>query len=230
MFSRFSIFTSRSLFLALLLPGLVLLSRPAGAGEWPWGVPSHLTLGTAVLVTAPGIQRPPGPLAVTDKLDIYACGYANCKDGEPITLKLRAPAGRAGARPLTTGFNQRFLALDLPPGSYRLSRMESSLDHVEGRLTFELDIHYIFNVRAGRTTYLGRLVATPLDSDAILIWSTEKRGHIVTGETVSGPFRRQVFHLAQEEHPYTDASAVMRAYPERDFFAFGTEKMEWISN
>ena len=230
MFFRSAIFPGRRFFPVLALAGLLFLPRVSPAQDWPWGVASHLSLGTAVLVTAPGIQRPPGPLAVTDKLDIYACGYAKCEDGKPITLALRAPGGRAGGRPLTTDFNQRFLALDLPPGSYRLARMESSLDHVEGRLTFELEIHYIFNVRAGRTTYLGRLVATPLESDAVLIWSKEKRGQIVTGETVSGPFRRQVFHLSQEEYPYTDASAVMRAFPERDFFPFSTEKMEWIVN
>lgn len=206
------------------------LPQTGSAGDWPWGVTSEQTLGTAVLVTSPGRQRPPGPLSVTDRLDMFACGYPGCEEGDPVTLILKTPAGRTGGRPLTTGFNQRYLALDLPPGSYRLGRLESTLDHAKGRLIFELKIHYIFNVRAGRTTYLGRLVVTPLDSDALLIWAAEKRGRIITGETVSGPSRRQVFHLALEEHPPTDASAVMRAYPERDFFTFGTEKMEWMEN
>lgn len=209
---------------------LLVLPLPALGSDWPWGAASNRTMGTAVLVTAPGLQRPPGPLAVTSRLDLYACGYPGCQEGDPFTLTLRSPAQRPDGMPLTTGYNHRLLALDLPPGTYRLARLESAVDRSEGRLTFEYEVHYLFNIRAGRTTYLGRLVATPLNSDALLIWSTEKRGRIVTGETLKGRSRRQVFHLAVEEHLAVDTSAVMRAYPERNFYAFGTEKLEWMAN
>ena len=217
--------------LAVLLLGLLLLLPGQGrASDWPWGAGSSQTMGTAVLVTASGLQRPPGPLAVTSRLDLYACSYPSCQEGDPFTLNLRTPARRPDGLPLTTGFNHRLLALDLPPGTYRLARLESTVDLSEGRFTFEYEVHYLFNIRAGRTTYLGRLVVTPLNSDALLIWSTEKRGQIVTGETVRGRSRRQVFHLAVEEYPAVDTSAVMRAYPERNFFTFGTEKLEWMAN
>jgi len=165
---------------------------------------------------------------VTHGLTLYACGEPGCEDGPPLRLDLRAPLQQPGGRPLTTGPGRRFLALDLPPGSYRLAEVISSLAQEVGPLDFLIKTHFIFDVREGRTTYLGRLTLTPLDSDAQLIWPLERRGWVVAGRSTPGGSRRQVVHLALEDLLSTDGPAILRNYPERDFFHFSTELMLWM--
>ena len=212
----------------VLTAGFLFPGGSCQAGAWPWAVGPKESLGTVVLVTSPGVQRPPGIGPVTHGLTLYACGQPGCEDGPALKLDLRAPLRQPGGRPLTTGSRRRFLALDLPPGSYRLAEVVSSLDQEVGPLDFLIKTHFIFNVREGRTTYLGRLILTPLDADAQLIWPKEKRGWVVTGRSTPGGSRRQMVHLAVDDFLSADGPALLRNFSERDFFHFSTELMLWM--
>lgn len=212
----------------LLAVGSLLPVGACLAGSWPWAMGPKGSLGTVALVISPGIQRPPGIGPVARRLTLYACGEPGCKDDPALTLDLKAPLSQPGGRPLTTGPRRRFLALDLPPGSYRLAEVVSSLDQEVGPLDFLIKTHFIFDVREGRTTYLGRLTLTPLDVEAQLIWPMERRGWIVTGRSTPGGSRRQVVHLAVGDFLSTDGPALLRNFPEKAFFSFTTELMLWM--
>ncbi len=195
-------------------------SPSAGGGEWPWAAASDQILGTAALVAALDARGFDSAPAI-DRLRFYACAEPGCREGQPLDLLYTGP------RVMENRTRFHYLALDLPPGGYRLAQVEGSIRLGRERVGFSFPLHYIFYVRQGSTAYLGRLNLT--------LRPKGRYFEIVAVEpsTVAGPKGRidvpaLTFDFAVTNEFAYDATALLRAFPGRRFFEMSPELMVWL--
>ncbi|MBW1711523.1 MAG: hypothetical protein JRJ59_00025 [Deltaproteobacteria bacterium] len=217
--SRLGVVICLGLVLAGLFPGAVT----ALGRDWPWAAGPQEILGTIALVLVPAGRRPPWPALMADRVKLYACGQPGCTDGPPLILPLtRAKEEPAG------GYARRFLVLDLPPGSYRLAEVQGRVRGLAGEPEFRLPLHYIFQVREGRTVYLGRLILSWLDTEDRLVKIRGQRGRTAMGRCQEPGQEALAVLCNVEDHLVADAGALVRAFPGRHFYQFGVELMVWM--
>jgi len=148
-----------------------------------------------------------GPAIWLDEVELYACGLPGCKKGEPLNLILTAPTKIEGK------FRHYFLALDLPPGGYRLATVRGRLVSGQKVKSFEYPAHYLFRATAGKTTYLGRLN---------LSLASDEEEPKPAGRKKEDEMESEVVDLFAY-----DAPAILQAYSDRHFYRMKTELMVW---
>ncbi len=225
---------SSRLVLAVILT--LALAAPAAAQPWPWGGRSDQIMGGVGLVVALSLNYPPSkdglgitPSSINDppRLDsfrLYPCGAPGCQDGDRLDLPFIGPFG------LERGVRLHYLYLSLPPALYRIDRVEG-VAHVQGhRVAFEFPLHYIFEAREGRTSYLGRLKLT-MRQRASRFEDRAARGETLDPDSPGGrplTIPDLSFDFEVVDRLEADGPALMRAYPERTLRPFAKELMFWL--
>jgi hypothetical protein len=206
-----------------------LLAGPAWAAQgWPWAGPATESLGGAALVVVGGELGGPGPKVNPLRVTLLPCGEPGCDQGPALRLPLTESPHRADGQPLTSGGEDRSLALELPAGSYRLAELEALVSRETGQGVFFVPLHYIFQVRPGRTSYLGRLTVTALEAESRFLWAKSRPGELIVGQTKGGPEIKLTFHLNLEDSLRLDQAVILRAYAGRSLPAFIKELAAWM--
>ena len=214
----------RALPLIVLLLAVVL-GGPAGvwADQWPWAARPGQLLGGLALTVATASRYDLAQEPRVCQLVFYACGPTGCFKNQALTLDLTAPDVLVGRQRL------HYLALDLPAGLYRLAEVRGWIILGQERREFTFPLHYLFQVREGRTIYLGRF------NLAIRLLSKGREFRsIAAGQvaTVQGPVEIPdlTFDYVVEDCFHLDATALLRAHPGRDFYPLTPQLMIWMED
>ena len=203
----------------------MVLCLPAGAWavQWPWAARPGQLLGGLALIVATASRYDLAQEPRVGQLVFYACGPTGCSQDQALALDLTAPDALVGRQRL------HYLALDLPAGLYRLAEARGWVALGQERREFTFPLHYLFQVREGRTVYLGRLNLTIRPQakgrefrSIAAGQATTDQGPAETPDLTFDYFVEDCFHL--------DATALLRAHPGRDFYPLTSQPMIWMED